>query len=100
MSDKRRRLIELHKGKCAYCGAVCDVNVPVRMPTTEHRTPRARGGTDAWDNLALACFRCNSIKDAMTDDEFRHFASTGTLAASYVEYLTQAKLARWRAPTV
>lgn len=42
----------------------------LRLPTTDHKIPRSRGGTDALDNLALACLSCNSSKGARTDEEF------------------------------
>lgn len=32
------------------------------MATPEHLTPRSKGGTDALDNLALACSRCNGAR--------------------------------------
>jgi 5-methylcytosine-specific restriction endonuclease McrA len=50
---------------CQYCGevlAVCD-------QTLDHVVPRSRGGKDAWENLVLACKRCNSYKDDQTPDE-------------------------------
>ena len=36
----------------------------------EHRTPRARGGTDDPDNLVLACPSCNAEKGTLTEAEF------------------------------
>lgn len=31
-------------------------------PTIDHVKPLARGGTHTWDNVRLACHRCNAIK--------------------------------------
>jgi 5-methylcytosine-specific restriction endonuclease McrA len=38
-------------------------------PEIEHVVPRARGGSDALDNLVLACFRCNARKGARLLEE-------------------------------
>jgi 5-methylcytosine-specific restriction endonuclease McrA len=37
----------------------------------DHIIPVCRGGSDAIDNLALACRSCNQEKHRMTGDEFR-----------------------------
>lgn len=39
---------------CAYCGD--------RATDRDHVWPRARGGTDAPNNIVWACKRCNSSK--------------------------------------
>ncbi len=74
------RLAERDGGwKCRYCEKPL---VPIgaedlsdyfgmALPTVEHLPPRSRGGTDALDNLALACARCNATKRALTEDEYR-----------------------------
>lgn len=41
--------------KCQYCGST-------RSLTIDHLVPRCRGGQDTWDNLLLACSRCNTLK--------------------------------------
>ena len=51
-------------GRCEYCGCTC-------MPTKDHRTPVSRGGSDALENLAVACLRCNLRKNDMTEEEWR-----------------------------
>ena len=40
-------------------------------PTTDHRTPKSRGGGDGIDNIVLACNACNAQKGARTEDEYR-----------------------------
>jgi hypothetical protein len=42
----------------------------LELPTTDHRLPVSRGGTDALENLVLACRSCNSAKGAKTVEEF------------------------------
>lgn len=44
------------------------------MPLTiDHVTPRARGGTDTWENLVTACTVCNNRKgDSLPKDVNMH----------------------------
>lgn len=49
--------------RCAYCGTTKGEIV------VDHLLPRSRGGTDAWNNLVLACVRCNDRKGARTPAE-------------------------------
>jgi 5-methylcytosine-specific restriction endonuclease McrA len=52
---------------CAYCG----VKTSIFNMEQDHIIPVCRGGSDAIDNLALACRSCNQEKHRMTGDEFR-----------------------------
>lgn len=60
------KLMQKHGGRCVYCG--CEVAVRKRQgrrlddATIDHVIPYARGGTDAWTNLVLACRECNESK--------------------------------------
>jgi 5-methylcytosine-specific restriction endonuclease McrA len=55
-------------GACVYCGI--DVVIPAsrefqRSPNRgvmDHRVPVIAGGSDAFDNIALACYACNAKK--------------------------------------
>ena len=44
---------------CQYCGST-------RNLTVDHLVPRCRGGMDTWDNLLIACSRCNTMKGHKT----------------------------------
>lgn len=59
--------------ECYYCGVECDLGArqpdPV-APTIEHRVPRSRGGGNCGGNVVLACYRCNSEKRDLTEDEY------------------------------
>jgi len=69
---RRERLIRAYgacdeqgrpKAVCAFCGStVGDIQV-------EHLLPISRGGSDAWENLALACLACNRRKSDRTPEE-------------------------------
>jgi hypothetical protein len=62
--EVREYLLEKWARKCAYCGAE---GLPLQI---EHLTPRARGGSDRINNLALACQSCNQRKGNRTAAEF------------------------------
>ena len=56
----RTRLAEAQNWKCCWCGRECTDELGKRHSMTiEHVFPRCRGGKDTWDNLAMACNRCN-----------------------------------------
>ncbi|MDA8093877.1 MAG: RNA-guided endonuclease IscB [Betaproteobacteria bacterium] len=56
--EVREYLLEKWGRACAYCDAR---DVPLEI---DHVMPRARGGSNRIDNLALACHPCNRRKDA------------------------------------
>lgn len=47
---------------CVYCGC--------KAQTADHLTPKSRGGSDGYANLAPACYSCNQEKGNMTYDEY------------------------------
>lgn len=56
--EKRLRVYHNYGGKCAYCSKHLDVC----FFTIDHVIPLAKGGTNEYANLALACLRCNQDK--------------------------------------
>lgn len=71
--NARIKLRAKQNGKCCYCGCTM---TPPQMPkkgraplstaeTIEHLRRIIEGGTDRHDNLALACFRCNTERGGM-----------------------------------
>ena len=63
----RRNIFERDKNTCQYCGR--------RFAKTElsidHVIPQSRGGRDTWENLALACLKCNVRKGDKSPREAR-----------------------------
>lgn len=41
--------------------------------TLEHKQPLSRNGTNEYNNLAIACKRCNSSKRNKTEEEYRKY---------------------------
>lgn len=74
-----RKLLELHRSdpRCFYCERVTvrrrtkDGCVPKDdSATLDHYVPLSRGGTNAYWNLVLACWRCNQDKGDVSAEEF------------------------------
>lgn len=62
--------LEVLAGKCIHCKRKLAVDLsgsPQSHETVEHIIPRTHGGTDAIENLAIACSRCNQGKGARLD---------------------------------
>lgn len=60
-----RQMYEDQGAACAYCEV--DISEGYEI---DHMLPISRGGRDHWDNLALACIRCNRSKYTKTAEEF------------------------------
>ena len=67
-----KSLLKLYKkdnGICYLCGGICNWNdkqeingtiiVGDSYPSIDHVIPLSKGGTDDWNNLKLAHFKCN-----------------------------------------
>jgi 5-methylcytosine-specific restriction endonuclease McrA len=61
----RKNILRRDGFKCAYCGRS---DLPL---TLDHIVPRARGGSDSWENLVCACTACNNRKGDRTPWEAR-----------------------------
>jgi len=59
----RKNILRRDGYKCSYCGRG-DLTL-----TLDHIVPKARGGTDSWDNLVSACTKCNNKKGDRTPEE-------------------------------
>ncbi|NUN08562.1 MAG: HNH endonuclease [Ignavibacteriaceae bacterium] len=52
----RKNILRRDNYKCTYCGRG---DLPL---TIDHVVPKARGGSDSWENLVAACTSCNNKK--------------------------------------
>ncbi|MFN4907312.1 MAG: HNH endonuclease [Planctomycetota bacterium] len=59
--DLRQRVRERADHRCEYCG-LHQSHSPLAALHIEHIIPRKHGGSDRFDNLALACIDCNLHK--------------------------------------
>lgn len=58
----RRNIYLRDKNQCQYCGA----RPPREDMTIDHVVPRSHGGKSVWENVVLACSRCNTRKGNLT----------------------------------
>lgn len=85
------------EGRCLHCNArlrVAADGAAISRVTIEHIVPRSAGGTNALDNLALACAGCNHEKGRRHDARGLGDAR----AAEVITALLEKRRARWRDP--
>lgn len=61
----RHSIFERDRNTCQYCGKV----FPRSQLTLDHVLPQSRGGQETWENLVVACMRCNVRKGNLTPEE-------------------------------
>jgi len=54
----KKLLYHRDNGKCQYC----EKKLKICEATIDHVTPKSRGGQDTWQNLVIACTKCNQRK--------------------------------------
>jgi 5-methylcytosine-specific restriction endonuclease McrA len=85
------------EGKCIHCQTKLAIRLdgaPIGDATLEHIVPRNHGGTDALENLAVACGRCNAEKGLRHD----HKRPDDPRARRVIERLQAKRKARFRTP--
>lgn len=73
-SKSLKKLYDRDKGICKICNGICNWNdkkivngttiVGNTYPSIDHIIPLSKGGSDDWENLQLAHFKCNWLKGA------------------------------------
>ncbi|BAY11758.1 HNH endonuclease [Calothrix sp. NIES-2098] len=58
----RREVLRRDHHSCQYCGSK-------KSLTLDHVIPRSQGGPHTWNNVVIACERCNSYKGNRTPSE-------------------------------
>lgn len=96
------RGVEMWVGRCIFCNA--KLGVPLsgdadRHVTVEHIVPRNHGGTDAPENLALACAQCNGEKGRRHDHRDRNDARRLEVTGALLERRKERWPAGARAPS-
>lgn len=61
----KRNLYTRDRGQCQYCKK----HISYDSSTYDHVLPRARGGKTNWENIVIACAKCNEYKDDQTPAE-------------------------------
>lgn len=67
----RRQVFDRHGGECSYCGVATVFSASrafdPRLGTVDHVIPWEKGGNHTWENVVLACWRCNCLKGTKLD---------------------------------
>jgi len=63
----RRTVLARDNYLCQYCGDI----PPRQQLTIDHVLPRSRGGKTTWENVVVACQKCNGRKGNRTPEEAR-----------------------------
>jgi len=72
MTRRKQELRQIYDRTCGYCH-ICHKKLAFKNYgrhgeraawEIEHSNPRAKGGTNRWNNLYAACIRCNRSKGA------------------------------------
>lgn len=58
----RQQIAERDQYRCGYCHSPQAIGVPMLV---DHIVPLRSGGQTVFDNLALACYRCNEFKGGL-----------------------------------
>jgi 5-methylcytosine-specific restriction endonuclease McrA len=61
----RKYIYVRDQGECQYCG----IDLVSSQGTVDHILPKSRGGGWSWENLVLACMKCNQSKGSKTPKE-------------------------------
>ena len=78
-----RTLFKRDANLCLYCA----MRYPTRDLTRDHITPISQGGTDAWNNVATACRRCNNYKGGRTPEQATMQLIAVPFTPTYAEYI-------------
>ena len=65
-SLSKRNLYIRDRGKCQYCSQP----VTIKTGTIDHYIPKCKGGQHVWENVVLACAKCNQKKGPKLPSEF------------------------------
>lgn len=79
------------QSRCQYCGST-------RKLTIDHIVPKSRGGGDTWDNMVIACSKCNTLKgDKLLESTgMRLLRKPGAPANKILFVITQAQDPEWQ----
>lgn len=66
---------------CACCGSRLDYGIgrnnhgktEETTPSTDHRIPRSKGGTNDISNLWIICVKCNTLKNNATHEDIQRY---------------------------
>jgi 5-methylcytosine-specific restriction endonuclease McrA len=84
----RRNIFHRDRNRCQYCGGR-----PIDSELTiDHIIPRSRGGRTVWENVVVACTRCNVRKGSRLPEECGMIPLAPPRKPTWLAALTRAPL--------
>jgi 5-methylcytosine-specific restriction endonuclease McrA len=77
----RKNILRRDGYKCGYCGRG---DLPL---TIDHVIPKARGGSDSWENLICACTTCNNKKGDRTPEDAKMYLRHKPFKPSHIMFI-------------
>jgi 5-methylcytosine-specific restriction endonuclease McrA len=79
----RRAIFKRDDYTCQYCGKQAPYGIPMDELSIDHVLPKSQGGKTLWDNVVLACVKCNRKKDNKTPEQARMILRKGPVMPNY-----------------
>ena len=76
----RKNILRRDNHRCQYCGSTSAL-------TIDHIIPKSRGGDDTWENLVVACIKCNNKKSDRTPEEAKMSLRTKPKKPSHITFI-------------
>lgn len=76
----RKNILRRDNHRCQYCGSTSAL-------TIDHIIPKSRGGDDTWENLVVACIKCNNKKSDRTPEEAKMTLRTKPKKPSHITFI-------------
>ena len=85
---KRANIWEAQERKCKYCHKLLELS----EATMDHIVPVSKGGTGRFENLAVACDKCNSVKgDKLIDEVSESFKRSIATIDKHIEAIVEKR---------
>ena len=76
----RKNILRRDNHRCQYCGSTSAL-------TIDHIIQKSRGGDDTWENLVVACIKCNNKKSDRTPEEAKMSLRTKPKKPSHITFI-------------
>ena len=76
----RKNILRRDNHRCQYCGSTSAL-------TIDHIIPKSRGGDDTWENLVVACIKCNNKKSDRTPEEAKMTLRSKPKKPSHITFI-------------
>jgi 5-methylcytosine-specific restriction endonuclease McrA len=87
----RSMIYKRDRNSCQYCGSTSRL-------TIDHVIPKSKGGKDTWENLVVACSKCNTKKsDKLLENTKMNLSKKPNAPYSFVAFdLANCNVPEWK----